>query len=60
VSPLVLDGLREASMQGMAQLERAYSNNKKTPGFAALWKSHSESLKAAAAEADLTNTTEQA
>ncbi len=60
VSPLVLDGLREAAMQGMAQLERAYSNNKKTPGFAALWKSHSESLKAAAAEADLTNTTEQA
>lgn len=52
VSPLVLDGLREAAMQGMGQLQRAYENNKKTPGFAALWKTHSESLKAAAAEAD--------
>ena len=60
VSPLVLDGLREASMQGMAQLERAYENNKKTPGFAALWKSNSASLKAAAAEADSANTTTEA
>lgn len=56
VSPLVLDGLREAAMQGMGQLQRAYENNKKTPGFAALWKTHSESLKAAAAEADELNT----
>ncbi len=60
VSPIVLDGLREASMQGMAQLERAYENNKKTPGFAALWKANSASLKAAAAEADSANTTTEA
>jgi hypothetical protein len=56
VSPLVLDGLRETAMQGIGQLQRAYENNKKTPGFAALWKTHSESLKAAAAEADELNT----
>lgn len=55
VSPMVLDGLREAAMQGMKQLQRAYENNKKTPGFSELWKTHSESLKAAAAEADELN-----
>ena len=60
VSPLVLDGLREAAMQGMAQLERAHENNKKTPGFAAIWKANSATLKAAATEADSVNATTEA
>lgn len=49
---IVIDGMRDAAMQGTDALQRAFKNNSKTPGFAEWWAAHSKDLKAAAALAD--------
>lgn len=49
---IVIDGMRNAAMQGTAALQKAFKNNSKTPGFAEWWSIHSADLKAAAAQAD--------
>lgn len=52
LAQIVIDGIRDAAMQGTEALQRAFKNNSKTPGFADWWKAHSADLKAAAAQAD--------
>ena len=49
---IVVDGMRDAAMQGSEALKRAFKNNTKTPGFPDWWAVNSKSLKVAAKEAD--------
>ena len=50
----VLPGLRDAAMKGTTALQEAFGALPKSAAKAALWDTHGESLKSAAAEADQT------
>jgi len=52
LDPLIVDGLRDAAMQGSEALQKVFKLHGKLPGFGAWWKLHGADLKAAAAKAD--------
>lgn len=52
LAPIVIDGLRDASMQGTEALNKVFKLQRGTPGFSAWWQANGEDLKQAAAQAD--------
>ena len=52
LDPMIVDGLRDAAMQGSEALQKVFKLHGKLPGFGAWWKLHGADLKAAAAKAD--------
>ncbi len=52
LDPLVVDGLRDAAMQGSDALQKVFKLQRGTPGFSAWWQANGEDLKQAAAQAD--------
>lgn len=52
LAPIVIDGLRDASMQGTEALNKVFKLQRGTPGFSAWWQANGEDLKQSAAQAD--------
>lgn len=52
LDPLIVDGMRDAAMQGSEALQKVFKLHSKMPGFGSWWKTHGDDLKSAASQAD--------